>query len=240
MKIKMAYPTIGMSGAVANSPLVFVHGAKTSTVHARAKTAPRQPNSAEQQATKSWQSVASKVWGSLSYDERLAWNRFAEFISAGGRPRRGFDVCREAARMRCAMDLAPRREPPVFGYPERVRVLSLEPAPSLSELRLRVEHCIDAPAGYMLLVRMTPNPVGGSMPRAGQARHICGPTPRSFTPLPESGGVVSFSPIRFEIPAGRHFGVEAVVVRAEDGLASAPNFFVVQMPQPLAEPQSQT
>ena len=58
-QIEMAYPTIGMSGAVANSPLVFIHSGKTNTVYVRAKTSPKQPNSAEQETTKSGQAL----WG---------------------------------------------------------------------------------------------------------------------------------------------------------------------------------
>ncbi len=132
--------------------------------------------------------------------------------------------------MRLMLGLDPQRRAPALGYPERVRQVTVEPTSDRSELRLRITHPLDSPAGYMLLVRMTPEAVGGGKPRALQARCILGLGPQSATALPESGGLVTFHGITNRISPGRYFGVDLTIIRAEDGLASASAFFCLTMP----------
>ena len=232
MRIKTDAVVAAMQGTTKNSALIFVHNPDTGAVYARAKTRPRDPKTYEQRCARDVQRDAAKVWATLTDEERAGWHAFAQFVSIDARRRRALDVCRESARMRLMLGLQPCTAPPTRSYPGRVREVTVEPSAEAGELRLRVVHTEGSPDGTMLLVRMTPEMKPGVTPRPAMARAICAPGPQSAVPLPESGGVVTFTGVQFAVTPGRHFGIDARIVRAEDGLASPSSFFDLVMPAP--------
>jgi hypothetical protein len=199
--------------------------------YARAKVEPEQPRTSPKLTAESHHALASRFWKRLTIEERESWVRFAQtWAEPGKRPRRAVDICREAARMRYALGLEPIRRAPALPYPARVLDIRLEATADAHEFRMRVEHAVEVPAGYLLLVRITPQRNPGRTPIAAEARCICGPGPASATPLPESGGTVVFENARYGVQPGGKVGIAATVTRVADGLTSAEMFFVVKKP----------
>ena len=100
MRIKTDAVVAAMQGTTKNSALIFVHNPDTGTVHARAKSRPRDPKTYEQRCARDVQRNAAGVWATLTDGEREGWHAFAQFVSIDGRRRRALDVCRESSRMR--------------------------------------------------------------------------------------------------------------------------------------------
>ena len=226
MKLKLAAQLKGARGSYKTTDLVYIENAATGEVFARSKIKPRNPNSRDQQAARRVSTDATRCWSSLSPSARADWERFTLRFACGQKPRRPMDVCREAQRMRLILGLPTTAGAPHLTYPPPVTGLSEEPCASPDEFRFRVEHAVDAPAGHMVLVKITPPvPTTACCPRAKDARAICGLGPASAAALPDSGGMVTFPNARFAIESGARFGVALTVIRAEDGLASPVAFF---------------
>jgi hypothetical protein len=132
--------------------------------------------------------------------------------------------------MRYVLGLEPLREAPALPRPRKVSKIELEFTAQSDEFRLRVEHGIDAPSGYVLMVRITPRRNPGRTPIAAEARCICGLGPESTTPLPVSGGTVTFEGARYAVEPGGKLGLAATVVRVADGLVSPEAFFILKKP----------
>ena len=200
-------------------------------VYARARVKPRQSHTPAKLKAESHHALASRVWKQLTDDERATWVLYAQtWVDAAGTPRRAVDICRESARMRYALGLEPVRCAPTLPCPARVLGVRLEASADPREFRLRVEHAIEATAGYLVLVRITPQRNPGRTPIAAEARCICGPGAPSSAPLPESGGTVVFTGARYGVEPGGKLGIAATIVRQADGLASPQAFFVVHKP----------
>jgi hypothetical protein len=229
MKIRIRDYFTEMHGTIKTWDMVLCRSGDK--LYSRAKVEPAQPRTPPKLKSLSNHALASRVWPQLTDEERETWVRFAQTWSEpGAKPRRGLDVCREAARMRYALGLEPVRRAPGLPYPAKVRDIQLEATADPNEFRLRIEHGIDAPAGYLLFVRITPQRRAGRTPVATEARCICGPGPGSAAPLPDTGGTVLFQGARYAVAAGGKVGVAATIVRMADGLASAESFFVLHKP----------
>jgi hypothetical protein len=226
MKVSLTHHIEAMQGTYKTTDLVYRTSGKTGKVYASSKIRPANPRTPDQQATRRIQAMAVRHWCQLTREQRSAWDQFAGLFASGEAPRSGQAVCREAARMRLLLGLEPRCEAPQFGFPLRVSALVLDPSADSRAFVFQVTHAMDALAGYVVLMKITPpSPTDARAPVPLQARSICGLGPQSAAPLPPSGGTVSFTDTRFAIEPGQRFGATATIVRLQDGLASPPVFF---------------
>ena len=223
MKVSITSPYRTFGGTYKSTDLIFRRTGIDGELVASAKIRQTNPDSPDQRAARRMQKDAVEHWAALTREQRMAWNRFAQQYGPCESHRSGRSLCREAARMRLFLGMAPRADGPRFCIPPRVAELSCEPAGDPGTYTFRVVHAIEAASGYWLQIKITPPPpTAARTPRAKDARCICGVGPQSAMPLPPSGGTVTFSNTRFALEPGWHVGVVATIIREEEGLASVP------------------
>jgi hypothetical protein len=226
MKIRAAAQLKSMRGSYKTTDLVYVENGVNGELYARSKITPSNPRTKDQVAARTISREATRCWSTLSATARADWERFTLMFACLPKRRRALDVCREAQRMRLILGLPTTTEAPHLAYPPPVTGLREEPGAGLTEFRFRIEHAVHSAPGHVVLVKITPPaPTVACIPRAKDARAICGLGPQSAVALPEQGGIVAFSNARSAIEPGARFGVALTVIRAEDGLASQAAFF---------------
>ncbi len=203
------------------------------------------PNTTEQQRSRSAWKVSSAAWMALPGEVKAAWADYAkkrdrDFDHFGQERLSGYRLFQASAGYRQIMDLPIRTAPPVASPPLGLDNLELLPGPLPGTFRFRVTHQLGSGTGYRVIVSMTPATARGSRaPERKYARHIKGWGVQSTCQLPPSGSVIEFRDARFPIAAGRRFGVWVRVVRENDGLARTDKFFdfirLGMVPDPVPE-----
>lgn len=226
MKIRTNGPFTSISGTWKGTDLVYAYNSFTGTSYAYGKPKRKDPKTYDQEQVRLITAEAVRHWGQITQAQRDAWERYAALIGSARKPRRGLDICREAARMRRLIGLEPRADAPLYPSPGPVTAVTLLPASQPDEFSLRVDHAVESHATCMLLVKITAATAScARRPKPGDARCIRGFGPASAVPLPPSGGTVTISGARFAVEPGARFGIALTIIRTEDGLASTPSFY---------------
>ena len=225
MKVKLAQQYASFNGTYKTTDLILYTNDAGDQI-AYGKPSQPNPDTVAQRKVRGIGRSASQVWGTLPQAVRDEWETFTNRFACSPKRRRAPNVCREAQRMRMMIGLPPTTGAPRLCFPGPVTGVIVEPAADPREFRFRIEHAVDCPFGYIVLVKITEEtPSTAWRPRKKDARSICGPGPESTVALPVNGELVSFASAIFAVNPGRRFGVAMTVIRSEDGLASPVAFF---------------
>lgn len=192
---------------------------------AQAPPRPANPNTESQAASRATMREAAAAWRALPEEARAAWNAYA--VRHGGaiadqlyKDLCGWDVFLPAWRNRSLLGAAPAGTPLPQAPPQAVAAVEEVWTGDPETFSFRLRHSA-APGTHMLLVRLTPpTATRARRPYARTARLIAGHTAGSLLPLPDNGGVLTFTAPPFAIARGRRFGLALRVVRTADGVHS--------------------
>jgi hypothetical protein len=215
--------------------------AETDTFKVRARTAPKNPRSANQTASRSFLTEAKRQWSMLSAADKKVWNDYArENLNMNKREQpvwwRGIDgfVRASIARQSAGVDAKPGL--PQGPIPIEPTALDLLPGNNSRELVFRIEHQIQDIESHALLVRMTPTGKSEACsPYKSSLRHVRGVGKESLIALPTSGGTVSVADTRFELVPGMQYAIEVRILRLADGMASDPRYQAAKREEQPAE-----
>lgn len=226
MKWSTFQPFAQPAGTYDTTDLVFyTYGNQlVSRTKARAENTPSEDRVRSNQCL----AQAARQWQQLSPVQRHAWQAYADRyysrVSGGSLQRAtGQATFIRAASVRLILGLEAAWDAPVQAPPLRLRGIVQEPGagPGTIALKLRHDHALCD--GMLVLVRATPpTKTAACAPQANAYRYVCGLGSASTRPLSPDGGTIMFSPIRHELPAGRRYGVEARIMRADDAILSLP------------------
>lgn len=183
------------------------------------------PDTPQQQITRRRFGDGAARWSSLAPEQKEKWSAFARrwprlFERPSGEPLTGNRAFYASAYWRRLLGLDVLTDPPLALPPPPQLRLELLPSAEDDTLRIRVEHQLKS-GGLSLVVSMTPPTARPSRkPLRRDARYVKGVDVSSTAPLPEPGGVVTFTGCRFAVRPGERFGVWVRIIRRSSGLAS--------------------
>ena len=226
MKFKGGFPCMGLAGTTNNSQLTYT--TIKGSIYARAKVAPSNPRSVDQQLVRARVSEVTKNWDTLTRAQQKAWELYArQYMLPADRAHTsaglsGYLIANVNRRL---FGLALTTDAPVEAPPAIVGQVEQLGAQNPDALGLALHHPHSVVAGLVVVVRMTgATATTGRKPQPGDLRFVCGATAASVAPLPASGDSVVFSPTRYVVNDGQRYGVEVRVVRTADGVPSEPVF----------------
>jgi hypothetical protein len=223
-EIDLQDPFIGIRGGYKRSAFILRVINGRTFASARPKT--RDVQSDEQVAVRATTGAVARSWASITEDQRVGWQRYAEaFLPTivNGRlvRRRGYDVFKQANSRRRFLGLDTRQAPPIQAPPPAITSIQLNAFESANNFSFRLTHPITLVDGHFVSIMITPATVSsGRKAMPENLRMIKGVGAASAAPLCESGGGIAFADCRFSIEPGQRFLVEARVIRADDGMPS--------------------
>ena len=203
-------------------------------------------NTPEQQAVRAIGKATVEAWRGLTVEQKAAWSELGRrveriFPRRSVEPLTGYRLFQSCARYRQILGLPIHADPQGFPPPESVTGIGLLPSADPRTFRFRVHHTAKAPAGYRLIVSISPS-TGRRGRKADRrnGRHIKGFGPASTVALPASGGVVEFTGARFTVRPGERFGMWVRIVHEHTGSAGPEFFADLTRPEMPAESSSDT
>jgi len=203
-------------------------------------------NTPEQQAVRAIGKATVEAWRGLTVEQKAAWSELGRrveriFPRRSVEPLTGYRLFQSCARYRQILGLPIHADPQGFPPPESVTGIGLLPSADPRTFRFRVHHTAKAPAGYRLIVSISPS-TGRRGRKADRrnGRHIKGFGPASTVALPASGGVVEFTGARFTVRPGERFGMWVRIVHEHTGSAGPEFFADLTRPEMPAESLSDT
>lgn len=223
MKLELSSPFTKPSGTYKGCEVVYMQvGGRTV---ARRRVKPSNPKTRDQQRVRLYMARATQGWEKLSDAQRAGWQDYAAACLGSRRSHQadrnlGMRAYVRASMNRQIMGLGLAAGAPRFAPPPDLLALRQAEAESASCVALTVEHDLADTTGHYLAVRATAGTrTPACTPHASEARYVCGVSAESCRPLPPSGGTVVFCPARYCVGKGQRYGIEARIVRAEDGIA---------------------
>ena len=187
---------------------------------ARAFVRPRQPDTPDQQEARRLLAEARKAWASLDTARRDGWMRYAaRHLGPATGKVTGYALFVRAARYRLLLSLPPVADAPLAAPPPGVVSVAVLADADERTLRLQVTHGALDPAGLRLALRITHAMAGARRPDTRDLRSAAGLAGgASLAALPPSGAVAAWHGLRFALPPGARFALEATTVREADGI----------------------
>jgi hypothetical protein len=226
-KIVLSSPVREIKGKFANSDIVYFTGKNGQTL-ARSQSAVANPRTASQVAVRSFMTVCSKAWQTLSDIQREDWLIYSRAYFTRARdgsplPPNGMNAFVAANTIRLILGQTVVKDAPTEAPPPPLTSIGNAGGLGPDSVGIDITHSIADVTGLQVIVSMTPQMLTLSRtPNPKQMRYCCGVDSDSAKPLTASGTTLVYSPTIYSIDEGGRFGVEARVVRTADGIMSNP------------------